>query len=192
MRRGVWRALVVGLALSAAARASDLSLEDIATAEREEKAALAKVEAAHGNKPPRELSAGERVQIIREQQEASKAVYAQRSLDAKTFATRVARLTPAERAQVDAEKARMDQEEKERLEREAAAANAEPQPLEITRGVDEKHPVDLYRAPDEPEVEHLSEGGEPEEAPAAKPQKAHGKPASGPKNPSHGKKSRHK
>lgn len=195
MRRVVCSALVVGLGVSAAARAqSDISLQEIAAAEREEKAALAKVEAAHGNKPPQELSPEERAQIIREQQEASRAVYEQRSLDTKGFAGRVMRLSPGERGQVEAEKARMDREEKERLEREAAAANAQPQELEITRGVDEKHPVDLYRAPGEVEVEHLSEGGEAEEAPAGKPQKGHkaAKPVRAVKNPPHGKKSRHK
>jgi len=185
---------VLVLAASAAARAQDISVQDIAAAEREEKAAMMKVEAAHGNKSPRDMSAEERAQIIREQQEASRAVYEQRALDTKAFAKRQMRLSPAERGQVDAEKARMDREEKERLEREAAAANAEPEALEITRGVDEKHPVDLYRAPGEPEVEHLSEGGEAEEAPAGKPQKGH-KAAAKPvrlKNPPHGKKSRRK
>jgi hypothetical protein len=183
---------MVVLAAAAASRAwaADISLEEIAKAEREEKAALAKVEAAHGNKPPKEMSAGERAQIIREQQEASRGVFAQKSLDAKAFATRVMRLTPAERAQVEAEKARMDKEENERLEREAAAANAVPPDLEITRGVDEKHPVDVYRAEGEPEVEHLSDGSGAEEGPAAKPQKAN-KPAPV-KNPPRGKKSRRK
>jgi hypothetical protein len=197
VRRVTCIGLAVGLVVSAAARAqSDISLQEIAAAEREEKAALAKVEAAHGNKAPQELSPEERAQIVREQQEASKDVFERRSLDAKTFAGRVMRLSPAERGQVEAEKARLDQEEKERLEREAAAAaaNAEPGELEITRGVDEKHPVEVYRAPGEPEIEHLSEGGEAEEAPAAgKPQKGHKAVKAAPlKNPPRGKKSRHK
>jgi hypothetical protein len=194
VRRVLRRALVGALAVAAAARAqsADISVQDIANAERDEKAAVAKVEAEHGDKPPQELSSGERSQIVREQQAASRAVLEQRSLDAKALATRVMRLTPDERAQVEAEKARMDQEEKARLEREAAA-NAAPQEVEITRGVDEKHPVDLYRAPGEPEVEHLSEGGEADEAPEAKPKKGHqGGKAPPMKNPPHGKKSRHK
>src|SRR5207248_1081223 len=81
----------------------------------------------------------ERVQMIHEQQEASRSVFEQRSLDRKAFAGRVMRLSPAERAQVDGEKARLDREEKDRRAREEAAATGSEQ-VEITRGIDEKHP----------------------------------------------------
>jgi len=193
LRSALVGALAVVAVAPRAARAQDISTQDVAAAEREEKAALAKVEAAHGNKPPQEMSAEERAQIIREQQEASQAVYARHSLDTKAFAKRVMRMSPGERGQVEAEKARMDQEEKARLEREAA--RAEPEDFVITRGVDAKHPVDVYRAPGEPEVEYLSEGGGGEEGPAARPQKGHKAASSKPvklKNPPRGKKSRRK
>jgi len=196
LRSALVGAVVVAAAMAPRARAQDISVQDVAAAEREEKAALAKVEAAHGNKPPQELSAEERAQIIREQQEASQEVYARHSLDTKAFAKRQMRMSPSERGQVEAEKARMAEEEKARLEREAAAAKAEPEELVITRGVDEKHPVDVYRAPGEPEVEYLSEGGEGQEGPAARPQTGHKAAApSKPvklKNPPRGKKSRRK
>src|SRR4051812_39701947 len=168
MAAGVAAALVA----AAPARAGEISLEEIAAVEREEQAALRKVEVAHGDKPPQELPSDERVQIVHEQQDATREVLERRSIDSKEFAGRVMRLSPAERAQVDAQKAKLDQEEKERREREQAAA-AEPDEVEVTRGIDEKHPVDVYRDPGEVQVEHLSEGGEAEEAPAAKPQKGH-------------------
>jgi hypothetical protein len=163
--------VVVALVAAMPARAQDISIKDIAETERAEQDALKKVEAAHGNKPPQELSTQERAQIAHEQQDASGSALEQRSVDRKEFAKRVMRLSPAERAQVNAEKTRMDQEEKQRLARDAAAA-AEPQELVITRGVDEKHPVDVYRAPGEPEIEHLSDGSGGEEGPPAKPSKS--------------------
>jgi hypothetical protein len=186
MAAGVAAALVA----AGPARAQEISLEEVAAVEREERAALEKVEAAHGNKPPRELPSQERAQIIHEQQEATRSVLERRSIDPKAFAARVMRLSPAERAQVDAEKAKRDQEERERREREEAAAASEPEEVEVIRGIDEKHPVDLYRDPDEVEVEYLTEGGEADEAPAAKPQKGH--QAAPAQKSSRGNKSRHK
>ena len=190
--RPVLTAAAALLLLSLPARGQEISLAEIAGAEREEKAALERVEAAHGSKPPQELPSVERVQIIHEQQAASRAVFEQRKLDPKAFAARVMRLSPAERAQVDAEKKRLDDEEKERKAREEAAA-AEPEELEITRGIDERHPVDLYREPGAVEVENLQEEGAAAEPSSSRPPK--GK-TSGPAAPStkssRGKKSRRK
>jgi hypothetical protein len=167
----VRRALAIPLAslllsLPGRVRAQEISLEEIAVTEREERAAMGRVEAAHGSKLPQEHSSTERVQIVREQQAASREVFEQRKLDPKAFARRVMRLSPSERAEVDAIKKRMDEEEQERLEREKAAAAAEPEELEITRGSDERRPVDLYREPGAVVVESLQEEG------AAEPEKA--------------------
>lgn len=174
------------LLLSLPARAQEISLLDIAIAEREEKAALERVEKEHGNKPPQELKSGERAQIIREQQAASRAVFEERKLDPKAFAGRVMRLTPTERALVEAEKKRLDDEEKAALEK-----AKESEELEITRGIDDAHPVDVYREPGAVPVENLQEEGGAVEA--GKPQKA-SKPsrAAAPQKSPRGKKSRRK
>ena len=153
-------------------RAGELSLAEIASLEREERIALERVEAAHGNRLPQELSGDERARIIHEQQAASRALFEQRSVDPKAFARRTMRLTPAERAQVNAEKRRLDQEEEERRAREAAAADAGAGELEVIRGIDERHPVEVYRDPEAVEVEYLQEGEGAAGASAAEPRKA--------------------
>ncbi|HVE87341.1 MAG TPA: hypothetical protein VND93_31005 [Myxococcales bacterium] len=190
-------ALALLLLSSTSLAQEDLSLADLASLEREEKLALAAVEAAHGNRPPQQLSADERAQLIHEQQAASRAVFERHSVDSKVFAHRQMKLSPGERAQVDAEKARLDKAEADRLAREEAARNAPPEELEVTRGIDEKHPVDLVREPGAVVVENLQEGEGPTPQPSPakpqKPQKGH-KPsrAPAPQKSSRAHKSRHK
>lgn len=180
---------VLALLLALPARAAELSLQEIAVAEREERAALEKVNAAHGHKPPQELSAEERSQIIREHQAASRAVFEQRSIDPKAFALRVMRLTPAERAQVEAEKQRMDKEEADRRAREAEEkARADAQEPEVILGIDERRPVDVYLDPDAVPVESLQAEGEAAEPPPEAP----AKPARPPQKTPRGGKSRNK
>lgn len=177
MTRGPRRiALLVLAAASAAAAEEELTLEQLAAMEREEQAAIDRVSAAHGNQPPHELSLEERAEIAHQQQEASREVFEKYGVDPKEYVGRTARLTPEEIDRVNAEKKRLDEEEKERLAREAAARADPPAPapedVEVVRGINEAKPVEVYREEDGPvEVENLAEiAGESaqEEAPARK------------------------
>ena len=64
--------LLAGLLLAPPALAEDLSPETVARIQMEEKAAQDKVNDAHGNKLPSQLSPSERQQIAEEQREATR------------------------------------------------------------------------------------------------------------------------
>lgn len=178
--RQIGFALAVTVALASAAAAEDLTPERLAALERDERAALDQVDAAHGRRPPREMPAEERAEMIRQQQDASRAVFERHGVDPKEYAVRAARLTPEERDRVDAEKKRLDRAEAERLAREAAAQAEPPAPapedVEVIRGINEANPVELHREEGGPvEVENLAEiadQAEEEEAAATAPERA--------------------
>jgi hypothetical protein len=163
------------LLAASAAMAEDLSVEQLAAVERDERAAISRVEAAHGNRPPQELTSEERAEIILQQQEASREVFERHGVDPKEYVMRSARLTPEERALVDAEKRRLDLAEAERLAKEAAQANSQataPEDVEVQRGISESDPVEVYREEGDPgKVESLAEiAGQPsQEESSAKP-----------------------
>jgi hypothetical protein len=188
-------AIVLVLSASATARAQEPSLSDVAAAERDEKLAISQVEAAHGNKPPQDLSPEERSQIAHEEQEASREVMERHALDPKAYAVRQMRMSPEDRVQVEAEKQRLDEqaEQARKAQERAAQSAAEPQEVEVQRGVSEKHPVDIYRAPDEVPVENLQDDeAPPEPPPPAKPAKGSKASKTAPQKSSRAKKSRNK
>jgi hypothetical protein len=158
------RALPLALLLlchpPALAAESELSPEAVARIQRDEKAALARVEAAYGNRPPSQLSQEERRQVVREQQAALEEVYARHQVSSKAFARHTARLGREEREQVDA--AHRELEERERTARQAPPEAPEQEPT-IQRGISESSPVELEVAPDAPPVveQGLPAEGEP-------------------------------
>ena len=82
--------------------AGDLSPEQLARIKRAEKAAVDKVNAAHGNKKSSELSTAERREMIREQQEAVQKVMDENGVSAKDYARQSARMGPKQNEQVAA------------------------------------------------------------------------------------------
>lgn len=126
------------LAVPGVALGGDLTPEQIARIRREEKAAEAKVNAAHGNKKSSELSAAERRQMIREQQEAIQEVMDKNGVSRKDYARQTARMGPKQNAEVaTAEKA---------LEAKDKAAQGQEQgsgEIQIQHGFSEENPVML-------------------------------------------------
>jgi hypothetical protein len=124
------------------ALAEDLTPEQLARIRRDEKAALDKVNAAHGNKKPSELSAAERREMIREQQEASRKVMEEHGVSAKDYARQSARMGPKQNEAVAAAEKALEAKEK------AAAAGKpeqakEPGEIEIQEGFSDENPVTL-------------------------------------------------
>jgi hypothetical protein len=148
--------------------AEELSPEQLASIRRAEKAAVDKVNAAHGNKKSSELSASERRQMIREQQEAVQKVMEEHGVSAKDYARQSARMGPKQNEQVAAAEKALEAKEKA-----AGAAKPpqakEPGEIQVQEGFDENNPVMLEEqegAP--PVVEHGLPAGE-EEAPSEVP-----------------------
>jgi len=149
------------------ALAGKLTPEQLARIRRAEKAAVDKVNAAHGNKKSSELSAAERREMIREQQEAVQKVMDEHGVTAKDYARQSARMGPKQNAQVAAAEKALEEKEKA-----AGAANPpqdkEPGEIQVQEGFSEENPVMLEQeegAP--PVVEHGLPAGE--EAPSEPP-----------------------
>ncbi|KFA94662.1 hypothetical protein [Archangium violaceum] len=140
------------------ALAGDLTPEQMARIRRAEKAAVDKVNAAHGNKKSSEMSNSERREMIREQQEAVQKVMDEHGVSPKDYARQSARMGPKQNEQVAAaEKA---------LEEKAAASASSPQgkepgEIQLQEGFNEDNPVMMEEqegAP--PVVEHGLPAGE--------------------------------
>jgi hypothetical protein len=131
------------LAVPGLALGGELTPEQIAKIQREEKAAEAKVQAAHGNKKSSELSADERRQMIREQQKASQEVMDKNGVSPKDYARQTARMGPKGNAEVAAAKKAL--EAKEQAAKGGPGAPREPGDGEIPiqQGISEDNPVML-------------------------------------------------
>ncbi|HYO72433.1 MAG TPA: hypothetical protein VEU33_40820 [Archangium sp.] len=141
------------------ASAEDLTPEQLARIRRAEKAAVDKVNAAHGNKKSSELSTEERRQIIREQQEAVRKVMDENGVSPKDYARQSARMGPKQNEQVAAAEKAL--EEKEKAAAAKPAQDKEPGEIQVQEGFSEENPVMLDEqegAP--PVVEHGLPAGE--------------------------------
>jgi hypothetical protein len=143
------------------ALAEDLTPEQLARIRQDEKAAVDKVNAAHGNEKPSELNAAERRQMVREQQEAVQKVMDEHGVSPKDYARQSARMGPKQNEQVAAAEKELEAKEK------AAAAGKpprgqEPGELQVQEGFSEENPVMLEEQEGAPPlVEHgLVVGGE--------------------------------
>ncbi|MFE8600084.1 hypothetical protein [Archangium violaceum] len=151
------------------ALAGDLTPEQMARIRRAEKAAVDKVNAAHGNKKSSEMSNSERREMIREQQEEVQKVMDEHGVSPKDYARQSARMGPKQNEQVAAAEKALEGKEK------AAASGRSPQgkepgEVQIQEGFNDDNPVMLDEqegAP--PVVEHGLPAGEEtpsEEAPS--------------------------
>ncbi|AKJ02615.1 hypothetical protein ATI61_1176 [Archangium gephyra] len=144
--------------------AEDLTPEQLARIRRAEKAAVDKVNAAHGNKKSSELSTDERRQMIREQQEAVRKVMDENGVSPKDYARQSARMGRKQNEQVAAEEKALEAKEKA-----AGAAKPphekEPGEIQVQEGFSEENPVMLDEQEGaSPVVEHGLPVGE--EAPS--------------------------
>ena len=142
------------------ALAEELTPEQLASIRRAEKAAVDKVNAAHGNKKSSELSPAERRQMIREQQEAVQKVMDEHGVSAKDYARQSARMGPKQNEQVAA--AEKELEAKEKASRAGKPERAkEPGGIQIQEGFSEENPVMLEEQEGAPPiVEHGLPTGE--------------------------------
>jgi hypothetical protein len=138
---------VPGLSLAA----DGLDPEKVAQIRREEKAAMAKVNEAHGNKKPSEMDSAERRQVIKEQQEAAAGVLEKHGVSAKEYANYTTRMGREDSKAAGAAEARLEAEEKAKKEAEAQK-KSEPQEIVIQQGINEKNPVTMEGTPEDPEV----------------------------------------
>lgn len=149
------------------ALAEDLTPEQLASIRRAEKAAMDKVNAAHGNKKSSELSAAERRQMIREQQEAVQKVMEEAGVSPKDYARQSARMGPKQNEQVAAAEKELEAKEKAAKARKPEQAK-EPGEIQIQEGFSEENPVMLEEQEGAPPiVEHGLPVGE-ERAPVEK------------------------
>ncbi len=126
------------LAAPGLALAGDLTPEQIARIRSDEKTALERVNAAHGNRKPSEMDSAERRQVIQEQQQAIQEVRDQHGVSEKDYARQTARMGPKQNAAVEA--AAKELEEKKAAE---AAKSQEPGEIQVQQGFDDENPVTL-------------------------------------------------
>ncbi|MBM7115527.1 hypothetical protein [Archangium primigenium] len=100
------------LATPLAVSAQNLSPEEIARIQLDEKAALKKIDAAHGGKKPSEMSNAERRQVIEEQQAARQAVMERHGVSDKDYARQTARMGPKQNEAVAAAQKQLEAQQK--------------------------------------------------------------------------------
>lgn len=129
-------------ALALPAGAAEFSPEQVAKIRHEEKAALKKVDEAHGNKKPGEMDNEERRKVIEEKAVAAQAVYEKNGVSAKDFVQYSARMSREDQARAKAEEQRL--EEKAKAE---AAKQTKPdegaREIPIQQGFDDEYPGQL-------------------------------------------------
>jgi hypothetical protein len=118
----------------------ELDPEKVARIRRDEAAARAKVDAAHGNKKPSEMDNEERGQVIQEQKDASAGVLKKHGVTAKEYATYTAKMSREDTKAVAAAEARLEAEEKAKKDAEGKK-QGEPQEVVIQQGISDKNPV---------------------------------------------------
>lgn len=123
-------ALCLSLLLAAPALA-ELDPGQVGQIQDEQKAAVAKVHAAHGNKSEAELSPAERAQQAREESAASEAVLQKHGVSDKEYTRYTNRMDRSEQAQAKA--AQADAQAKREAKKDAPAAPAAKE-VEIERG----------------------------------------------------------
>jgi hypothetical protein len=167
-----------GLAVPCALLAGELTPEQIAHIRRDEQAAIAKVNTAHGNKKPSEMDNAERRQVIEEQQQALQAVMDKHGVTPKEYARQSAQMGREESKAVEAAAKELEAQEKAATEAAAAAAaqpaeEKAPEEIPIQRGFNDENPVEVEATPDAPpilefglpkEEQQLLEGTLPSEA----------------------------
>ena len=121
------------------APAGELTPEQVARVRRDEKAALERVNAAHGNRKPSEMDNAERRKVIQEQQEAVQEALENNGVTAKDYARHTARMGPKGNAEVEEAAKRLEEQEKQK----AAETKKEPGEIQVQAGFGENNPVTL-------------------------------------------------
>ncbi|MDQ3264890.1 MAG: hypothetical protein M3Y59_14680 [Myxococcota bacterium] len=137
---------ILSVLSAVAVAAQQLSPEQIAQIQHDQRQAQAAVEKEFGDRPPSELTNEQRAALIHRTQAAGQAVFAKHGVSGKDFATQVLKLDRQRLAAV--EEAEASLEEKEQAARDAAekqrAAGALPADPEIFLGPNDQNPVEVY------------------------------------------------
>src|SRR4051794_3187349 len=97
-------AAIAALGLATPALAEELTPKKLAAVQHDEEKALEKVNKAHGDRKPSEMSPEERRDVMREQADAKREVLEKNNVDLKEYVTRGSRLSREEKAEVEATK----------------------------------------------------------------------------------------
>lgn len=166
----------------------ELDADKVARIRRDEQAALAEVDAKHGNKKSSEMDTDERRQVIEEQQAASAKVMDKYGVTAKEYERHTARMGPQGNAEVEAATKRLEAEEAEKKAAEARK-QAEPKEISIQQGISDKNPVQLEGETGTESDPLVEQGVGPEDDAEAAPAKKEEQDPE-PKKPSKGKRSK--
>lgn len=140
-------ALVLSLVASPAL-AGELDAQTVAKIQLEKQQELERIAKAHGNRKPSEMSPAERKQVIREQAEADRRVLEKHRVEAKELARFTARMSRAQRAEVEAAAKALKAKQAE----EAKGAPKEPSEVKVQRGFSDERPVELEASEGAPPV----------------------------------------
>ena len=122
--------------------AGELTPDQIARVRRDEKEALDRVNAAHGNRKPSEMSNAERRQVIQEQQKAVQEALEKNGVSGKDYARQTAKMGPKGNEAVEAASKRLEEQDKQQAA-EAAKTKKEPKEIQVQAGFGEDNPVTL-------------------------------------------------
>jgi hypothetical protein len=131
------------LAVPGLALAGDLTPEQIARMRSDEKAALDRVNAAHGNKKSSEMSSAERRQVIQEQQKAVQEVRDQHGVSEKDYARQTARMGPKQNAAVEAAAKELEAKKAAEAAKSQPGGAQEPGEIQVQQGFDDENPVTM-------------------------------------------------
>ncbi|MFL5344343.1 MAG: hypothetical protein ACJ8AT_06100 [Hyalangium sp.] len=134
----------------------ELTPEKIAEIHRDEQAAKAKVNAAHGHKDPSEMTNEERAQAIQDEQAAALAVMEKHGVSDKEYSRHVAQMSLEEREAVSKAEKKLEAAAKEKAAKEAAQGKEEepkaPEDIPIQQGISDEHPVEMESSGDSASV----------------------------------------
>jgi hypothetical protein len=131
------------LAAPGLALAGDLTPEQIAKIRSDEKAAVDRVNAAHGNKQPSEMSSAERRQFAQEQQKAVLEVREQNGVSEKDYARQTARLGRKQTAAVEEAAKQLEAKKAAEAAKGQPAQPQEPGEIQVQQGFDDENPVTM-------------------------------------------------
>ncbi|HEX8438137.1 hypothetical protein [Archangium sp.] len=131
------------LAAPGLALAGDLTPEQIARMRSDEKAALDRVNAAHGNKKSSEMSNAERRRLIQEQQQAVQGVRDQHGVSEKDYARQTTRMGRKQTEAVEAAAKELEAKKAAEATKSQPGGGQEPGEIQVQQGFDDENPVTL-------------------------------------------------
>jgi hypothetical protein len=130
------------LTLPSLAPAGELTPDQVARIQRDEKEALDRVNAAHGNRKPSEMDNAERRQVIQEQKQAVQEALEKNGVTAKDYARHTARMGPKGNVEVEEATKRLEEQRKQ-AEASKTQQGQQSREIQVQAGFSEDNPVTL-------------------------------------------------